>query len=199
MSFEQQICDRETKLLLRELEKTYELEAGDIVEFGCYAGDTSILLAQNMQDHGLDDCWLWLYDSFEGLPEKTREDQSAAGWRFKGGELKVSEMTVAHKFKKYELPEPVIKKGWFQHLDPNYDLPNQIRFALLDGDFYESIKTSLRLVAPKLIPGATVLVHDYRNPALPGSAKAVDEFVAAHPEFKFRRAGTLAILQKPLE
>ena len=193
MAADLQIPDRETQLLLKELAKTADVP-GDVVEFGCYMGDTSVQLARAMEDNP--DKWLYLYDSFEGLAAKTAEDQSADGWRFKEGELKASPDSVAHKFKKYQLPDPVIVKGWFNELTAD-DLPAQISFALLDGDFYESIKTSFTLVAPRLNPGGIIAVHDYRNAALPGSAKAVTEFMEAHEaEYDFRLAGTMAILVK---
>lgn len=191
-----QIPTRELAVILGELKSALDLP-GDVVEFGCYAGDTSIELAKLMQDSS--DKWLWLYDSFEGLPPKTAEDNSTLGWRFQAGELKISPISVSAKFKKFKLPEPVIKKAWFDDLDPSSDLPDQICFALLDGDFYKSIQTSLDLVLPKLTSGATVIVHDYRNPALPGSAKAVNEFISSHPEYQMRLSGTLAILRKPNE
>ncbi len=188
-----QIPDRETKLLLDELEQTLDLP-GDVVEFGCYEGDTSILLADAMRNNP--DKWLYLYDSFEGLPEKSAEDNSADGWRFKAGELKASPDTVRHKFKKYALPEPVIVKGWFNELSDS-DLPSEISFALLDGDFYESIKTSFNFVAPRLVSGGKIVVHDYRNAELPGAGMAVNEFLEKHPdEYDFRIAGTMAILIK---
>lgn len=188
-----QISTRETDVILQELAKTIELP-GDVVEFGCYAGDTSVLLAEALKNNP--GKWLYLYDSFEGLPEKTIEDQTAAGWRFKAGELKVSPETVAHKFKKLNLPEPVIVKKWFDQLD-DPDLPSQISFALLDGDFYQSIKTSFEKVAPRLVSGGIMIVHDYRNAELPGVAKAVDEFLDAHTkEYDFRLSTGLAILIK---
>lgn len=188
-----QIPDRETKLLLDELEQCLDLP-GDIVEFGCYEGDTSILLADAIRENP--DKWLYLYDSFEGLPNKTAEDNSADGWRFKPGELKASPETVRHKFKKYALPEPVIIKGWFNELSDS-DLPSEISFALLDGDFYESIKTSFALVAPRMTSGGRIVVHDYRNAELPGAGAAVNEFLEQHSDdYDFRIAGTMAILIK---
>lgn len=193
MAADLQIPDRETQLLLEEFAKTLDI-AGDVVEFGCYEGDTSVQLAHAMRNHP--DKWLYLYDSFEGLPAKTAADQSADGWRFKEGELKASPDTVAHKFKKYQLPEPAIIKAWFNELTDD-DLPAQISFALLDGDFYESIKTSLALTAPRLNVGGIIAVHDYRNSALPGSARAVSEFLAEHEkEYGLRLVGTTAILVK---
>ena len=188
-----QISANESELILQELKKTVELPS-DVVEFGCYAGDTSVLLAQVLQDTPTK--WLYLYDSFAGLPEKTAADQSAQGWHFQAGALKVSPETVAHKFKKLNLPEPVIVKKWFDQLDDG-DLPGQISFALLDGDFYMSIKTSFEKVAPRLVSGGIIVVHDYRNAALPGVAKAVNEFMAEHRDhYSFRLQASLAILGK---
>ncbi len=186
-----QISSRETDIILNELAKTVDLP-GDVAEFGCYAGDTSVILAEAIKS--TPDKWLYLYDSFEGLPEKTAEDQSATGWRFRAGELKVSSATVAHKFKKLSLPEPVIIKKWFDQLN-DADLPTQISFALLDGDFYASIKTSFEKIAPRLVEGAIIVVHDYRNPELPGVAKAVNEFIGSHDsQYEFQLSAGLAIL-----
>lgn len=193
MPKELQIPNRETELLLAELKKTLDL-SGDVVEFGCYEGDTSIMLADALRNQP--DKWLYLYDSFEGLPEKTAEDKSADGWRFQAGELKASPDTVRSKFKKYDLPEPVITKGWFNQLE-NSDLPNEISFALLDGDFYNSIKTSLELVAPRLVSGGIIVVHDYRNARLPGSGRAVNEFLGENADdYIFRIVATMAVLVK---
>ena len=193
MPKELQIPNRETKLLLDELEQILDLP-GDVVEFGCYEGDTSILLAGVLRNNP--DKWLYLYDSFEGLPEKSAEDNSADCWRFKAGELKASPDTVRHKFKKYALPDPVIVKSWFNELSDS-DLPSEISFALLDGDFYESIKTSFDLVAPKLVSGGKIVVHDFRNAELPGAGVAVNEFLEKHAdEYEFRIAATMAVLIK---
>ena len=69
---------------------------------------------------------------------------------------------------------PRIVKGWFCDLGES-DLPSLISFAFLDGDFYESIRDSLRLVGPRMSRGGVIVVHDYTNPALPGVRKAVEE------------------------
>lgn len=188
-----QIAEREVSKLIEALIET-EIIPGDVVEFGCYMGDTSVKIAEVMKNWP--EKWLWLYDSFEGLPEKTAEDKSGDGWAFRPGELKASAESVASKFKKLSLPEPVIMKAWFNDLDPEDDIPAQISFALLDGDYYESIKTSLKLVAPKMARGGKIVVHDYRNSALPGSAKAVSEFLDEHPEYDLQIAVTMAILTK---
>ena len=188
----EQVSAQETAEILRLAEQALGVE-GDFVELGCYKGDTSILLAKLLKKS---DKKLWLYDSFAGLPEKTREDQSSAGDQFKKGELFVSKREVFEKFKRANLRVPIIKKAFFEDLDPETDLPETISFAFCDGDLYASIKTSLRLVLPKLTPNGIIIVHDYNNPELPGSSRAVDEFLRAHPEFKLTQKHTLAILAR---
>ncbi len=138
---------------------------------------------------------LWVYDSFAGLPAKTREDASGAGANFKEGELFVSKREVIDKVRRHGLKNVIIKKAWFDQLT-DHDLPAVIAFAFCDGDLYSSIKTSLQLVLPRLERGGTILVHDYNNPELPGSARAVDEFLRSHPEFKLQIRHTLAILTR---
>ncbi len=138
---------------------------------------------------------LWIYDSFAGLPEKTREDASGAGANFQKGELLVTKREVIDKIRKHGLKNVIIKKAWFNELTDK-DLPVRIAFAFCDGDLYGSIKTSLQLVRPRLAKRGIVIVHDYNNPELPGSARAVDEFLRTHSEFKLQVRHTLAIITK---
>lgn len=137
---------------------------------------------------------LWIYDSFAGLPEKTTEDSSGAGRNFQKGELSVTKREVIDKIRKHGLHNVIIKKAWFDDLEDK-DLPGKIAFAFLDGDLYGSIKTSLRLVVPRLERQGTIIVHDYNNPELPGSARAVDEFLRSHPSYRLSIRYTLAIIQ----
>ncbi|MBQ3474265.1 class I SAM-dependent methyltransferase [Candidatus Saccharibacteria bacterium] len=166
-----QVSKEETERII-ELAKDTLKVAGDFVELGCYKGDTSLLLAEVLKGSAKK---LWIYDSFEGLPEKSLEDESVLGVNFKGGELFVTKREVKERFLRAGLPVPVVKKGWFSELTDE-DLPKEIAFAFLDGDFYESIQDSLKLVVPRMNKDGMVIVHDYSNPALPGVKKAVDEF-----------------------
>ena len=145
---------------------------GDYVELGCYKGDTSLLLAEILKGSNKR---LYIYDSFEGLPEKSSLDESAVGEEFKGGELYVTKREVKERFLRANLPVPVIKKAWFNELNDD-DLPGKIAFAFLDGDFYESIRDSLELAEGKITENGVMIVHDYNNPALPGVKRAVDEW-----------------------
>ena len=133
----QQVTARETEILLQELTKTLKNNVpGDVVEFGCYKADTSVLYQKLLESMGHGGAFqpenhapqasqkiLWLYDSFEGLPAKTREDNSAAGDAFQAGELLVTKREVIEKFKKMGLKLPKIKKAFFDDLDIIYDIP----------------------------------------------------------------------------
>lgn len=171
-----QVSDCETAKIL-EVARNCLLVPGDFVEFGCYRGDTSLLIADLLVKNHVEKSVkkLWIYDSFEGLPEKSAFDESVLGVDFKGGELFVTKREVKERFLRAGLPVPVIKKGWFADLMAD-DLPDKIAFAFLDGDFYESIRDSLRLVGPRMSEGGVIVVHDYSNPALPGVRKAVNEW-----------------------
>ncbi len=195
----QQVSKTETEVLLALIEQTLEVP-GDIVEFGCYRGDTSVIFERRLEKYRAENPekalkLLWIYDSFEGLPEKTNEDASSAGDQFKAGELLVTKREVIEKFKKSGLKIPRIRKGFFEDLNPVEDVPEKISFAFLDGDLYQSIKTSLKLVENRVEKGGIIVVHDYNNPELPGSSRAVDEWLRAHPEKMLETRETLAIIR----
>lgn len=166
-----QVSDNETQELLRIAEECLVFD-GDVVELGCYEGDTSLLLGEMLRKRKQ----LWIYDSFEGLPEKCAEDASEAGKNFQKGVLLASKREVKARFLRANLPVPKIIKAWFSDLTDE-DLPPKICFAFLDGDLYQSIKTSLELVWPRMSAGGKIVVHDYNNIELPGVTKAVDEFL----------------------
>ena len=166
-----QVTKEETDKIINLAKDALNVD-GDFVEFGCYKGDTSLLIAEVLQGSSKR---LWIYDSFEGLPEKSAFDESVLGQDFRAGELYVTKREVKERFLRAGLAVPVIKKAWFSDLESG-DLPERIALAFLDGDYYESIKDSLKLVEPKMVDGGVLIVHDYNNAALPGVQRAVDEW-----------------------
>lgn len=188
-----QVDKRELASVIRECQHAISLGiAGDVVEFGCYVGTTSIYLAKLVQSPRE----LYLYDSFDGLPDKTTLDESPVGLQFKTGELRASRKELIHNLKRANVTMPHIKKAWFSELDPK-DVPETIAFAFLDGDYYESVRTPLKLIEKKLSPGAVIVVDDYANEALPGAAKAVNEWVR-EKGYTIRVEASLAIVRTPL-
>lgn len=187
-----QVSPLEVSIILRQLEGLLEKGVrGAVVEFGCYEGTTSLFI-RRLLDAFQQEGPFHVYDSFAGLPEKSSSDMSAAGTQFQTGELFAAKKQLLRHFYRANLTPPVIHKAWFNLLAPA-DVPDSIMYAFLDGDYYESIRDSLRLVTPKLLPGAIIIVDDYANEALPGARCAVDEWCRGRT-LKLRVEASLAII-----
>jgi O-methyltransferase len=180
-----QISIDQLRVILNACEQALPLP-GAIVEFGCYIGTTSLFLRRLIGDREFH-----AYDSFEGLPPKSPQDTSGAGEQFQAGELAVSKKQFLQEFRKASLRPPIVHKGWFSDLTAA-DVPEQIAFAFLDGDFYESIRDSLTLVLPRLMPSGVIVVDDYAREALPGVATAVHELL---PQAEIKTAHNLGVIQ----
>jgi len=187
-----QVDATELTVVLDELQKALSVD-GAVVEFGCFVGTTSLYI-RRVLDHYHDTREFHVYDSFEGLPAKAAQDQSPLGMQFVPGELLATKKQFIAAFKSARLTLPDIHKGWFSDLTDN-DVPAPIAFAFLDGDYYDSIKSSLQLIESKLAKGAVIVVDDYANDALPGAARAVDEWCRNHG-LSVRTAHSLAIIYK---
>ena len=173
-----QVDTRELTIVLETLQKSLLLP-GSVVEFGCYVGTTSLFISRLLRAES-PEREFHVYDSFAGLPEKQRQDLSPVGMQFQAGELTASKKDFVRNYTRAGLSLPIIHKGWFDTLTSD-SLPIHTAFAFLDGDYYASVRTSLALVWPRLVPGASVIIDDYANEALPGAAKAVNEWRTIHP------------------
>lgn len=188
-----QIDYAELRVIIREAEILLKKgEAGSFVELGCYTGTTSLFISRLLAVYNTPNQF-HVYDSFSGLPEKSIHDNSPAGTQFKGGELKASRNQLIKHYKQAGLPLPTINTAWFEDLKSS-DLPDNICFAFLDGDFYSSIKASLAAIAPKLAQQAVIIIDDYANEALPGARKAVDEWASAH-NLQIRTEQSLGVIK----
>ena len=186
-----QVNEKELRVILRELLAVLEVP-GDVVEFGCYKGTTSLFLGRvlkkfntchpelvsgsNKECVAEGDKKLFLYDSFAGLPGKTAPDRTRVGDDFRAGELLATKKELINNFKKAGLRVPIVKKAWFSDLS-DQDIPSQIAFAFFDGDFYQSIRDSFRLCDRHFSCEATIIVDDYQNESLPGATAATDEWL----------------------
>lgn len=182
------------EVVLTELEKVLQSGTeGDIVEFGCYIGTTGLFIRRLLDIYESDRAF-HVYDSFEGLPAKAPQDASAAGIDFKAGELSVSKKQLLQEFYKAHLKPPVIHKGWFDELEDK-DVPDKIAFAFLDGDFYDSIIDSLRLVYPRMAVGGITTIDDYQRETLPGVERAIRDFFQ-NKNIALRMAHNIGIIER---
>ena len=144
---------------------------GDVVELGCFVGESSKYLMKTLIETKSDKK-LYVYDSFEGLPDLSKWEINT-GW--KPRTLVTNEDVLTSNFINNNLPTPIITKGWFCDI-PENRLPEKISFAFLDGDFYDSIYDSLVKVYDRVVDGGYIFFHDYKRNDLPGVEAAIKDF-----------------------
>lgn len=96
---------------------------GDIVELGCNVGTTSIYIRKFLDMYNSDKKF-HVYDSWEGLPQKTSHDVSL----FNKSDLKVNKEQFIENFRVRDLKLPEIHSGWFKDI-PDSEYPDKICFA----------------------------------------------------------------------
>lgn len=147
---------------------------GEAVECGCAEGGSAALLALTLDRVGSAKK-VYLYDTFEGLPEPTENDPASA--RRWVGKCKGSLEDVKGLFDDLGIsPRAVFVKGRFESTLPQ-QAPDRIALLHLDGDWYESTKHCLEALWDRVSPGGIMQVDDYGD--WEGCRKAVDEFFSA--------------------
>jgi hypothetical protein len=179
------------------LEATYKLAkmlnekevAGNFIELGVARGGCAALMAGvAFSSNNPVERQMWLFDSFEGLPDPTEDDFSETGPRTTGDHLQtltrgsclgtLDEVQNLF-FEKYRFPKDktFFVKGWFQDTLPvkSNDL-GKIAILRIDGDWYESTKCCLDYLYDRVVDGGAIIIDDYQSCF--GCKKAVDEFIA---------------------
>ena len=161
---------------------------GAFVECGVAQGGTAAMLVCAQDELGSfkrNNCF---FDSYEGLPEPTKDDyiKGKTGSFIrplpKGSCLGTIEQVSDLMYKKLKKSSKNVKliKGWFQDtIYPYKDKIKEIAILRLDGDWYESTKIPLENLYDQVSVGGIVIIDDYGTCF--GSKKATDEFI------KFRK------------
>jgi len=152
---------------------------GAVVELGCYRGAMALWIRSVLDALGDRDREIHVYDSFQGMPAPGVEDSD----HLAASELRSSPDDVRATHAAWGRSAPVIHPGWFDETLPK-ELPDEIAFAYLDGDFYDSTLTGLTHCVTRLVPTGVLLVDDYAdtvvNPrawdGLPGVKRACDAY-----------------------
>lgn len=159
---------------------------GAFVECGVWKGGCSAIMAYIAKKTG-SNRKIWLFDSFEGLPEPTKEDglmaqqyaENKAAGKLKSIEKCVGPLEDVNKvmFEVLKLKKEniVIKKGWFQNSLPREkENIGPIAILRLDGDWYESTKVCLDNLYDKVIIGGYIIIDDYGH--WEGAKRALEDF-----------------------
>lgn len=176
---------------------------GDVCEFGVAQGKTSALIAYYLKKTNK---YLWLFDSFKGLPKPSIHDVLINDV-FKLGNIEAYEGTMSYG-KEYVLEN--LKKANFDHFEivegfienTYHKIPPKVCFSYLDFDFYDPLKVALNQLKSKLVNGGGIIVDDYGYFSS-GAQKAVDEFVEENKsdfilEVPNERYGNFCILRKSI-
>lgn len=186
---------------------------GAFVESGVWMGGSIMAAARTLVELGATDRDLYLYDTFEGLPEPGEHDAIT------GASQSITEIYAALQANAGDEPYlaaptdtvranvaltgyPVDRVHTVQGMVEDTiasTAPDQVAFLRLDTDFYSSTKVEMENLFPRLSPGGILIVDDYGY--LEGSRKAVDDYLATYPYPVFLHridaSGRLAV--KPIE
>lgn len=155
---------------------------GDLVECGVWRGGASILMRAVLEVRDNKEKYVWLADSFQGLPKPDAANYQMDRkyrWDRYSAFLGVSQERVAENFDRYGLLDDRVKflPGWFKDTLPTAPI-ERISVLRLDGDLYESTIQALDALYPKLSPGGFCIVDDYG--AIPVCKQAVTDYRAQH-------------------
>lgn len=171
------LVERFTMLIRPQLRSIFDrlLEVrrlpGDVIEFGAYQGATSFFLALCIRDLGLGKK-VWMLDSFAGLPEPDPQTDGS----FKAGTMAASLEAVTRMRSQLGLDKLVeIRAGWFDESVKR--IGKDVRYCLthVDADLYQSTRTALDYVLPRLVEGGVLVLDDCLYFGASGVLKAVHE------------------------
>ena len=150
--------------------------AGDFVECGVWRGGACAFAKAILVAHGSDRT-VWLADSFEGLaePEHPADTIDLSAWKYPM--LAVPRARVQALFERLGLMDARVRflEGWFNQTLAAAPI-GAIAVLRLDGDYYDSTMTPLRVLYDRVSPGGFVIADDYG--LLEPARRAVDEFRA---------------------
>jgi hypothetical protein len=159
---------------------------GDIVECGVWRGGSimaaALTLLANHETHRR----LYLFDTFEGMPQPTDKDVDVYGRRAaqdfgpgrRGRQNSILAMTqdaVRSNVALVAYPPDRIHfvQGRVESTIPK-GAPDQIALLRLDTDWYESTRHELAHLFPRLVKGGVLIIDDYGH--WQGAKRAVDEY-----------------------
>ncbi len=163
---------------------------GDMVECGVAAGGSSMAIALSLRARGDLSRTIWMYDTYQGMPEPGPFDVGRYGSHAKRNYdkrlvdgistwINVPLETVQKNMEMTGYPPSQIKYvvGKVEETLP-HQAPRDVSLLRCDTDWYQSTKAELEILWPRLSCGGVILFDDYYR--WQGSRKAADEYFKAH-------------------
>ena len=162
--------------LISEVEGKNNLE-GAIVECGSWNGGCSRVMNEVSEKYGKKRN-VWIFDSFEGLPDSLPIDKKPTGKQAYKGSNKADKEICETALKNVGKDRLHIVQGWFKDTLPlSVEKVGPIAFLHLDADLYESTTQCLENLYDLVVPGGLIFIDDYGY--YQGCKKAVDEFLTS--------------------
>ena len=154
---------------------------GDIVECGVWRGGSAMLAALTLIEFNQTHRKIYLYDTYEGMPEPSEKDIDINGipyhllWKKEKDVLTIPLDEVRKNMLSTGYPSEniIFVKGMVQDTIPR-TLPYQIALLRLDTDLYESTYHEFVHLYPKVSPRGVVIVDDYGH--FQGAREATDKY-----------------------
>jgi O-methyltransferase len=162
--------------------------AGDFVQCGVWKGGSAMIVALTFLQYGSQHRNLFLYDTYEGMPDTGVHDgEFDAGpfhvamnitTRIRGGHsgifyAPIEEVRRNMQTTGYPEDHVYLVKGMVEETLPSR-APEQISLLHLDSDLYQSTYHELTHLYPRLTKGGVLIVDDYGT--WKGSRKATDQY-----------------------
>jgi O-methyltransferase len=176
---------------------------GAFAECGVWRGGSVLAMIATLQELGVSDRDIHLYDTFEGMTAPSEHDTSPldppalATWQQAEGE---GERAWSHLFDPETFNEETVRATLLEtgypaerlhlHRGPVEEtLPRQapgpLALLRLDTDWYRSTLHELEHLYPLLANGGTLIIDDYGH--WQGARRAVDEYFAGAPPLLLNR------------
>jgi O-methyltransferase len=182
------LIDAVRYLLRREI-------GGAFAECGAWRGGSVLAMILALQQAGVDDRDLYVYDTFEGMTPPGEHDTSAFGrpaletWReaSRRNALPWGEYFDPETFNEESVRDLLgstgypgerihLVRGPVEETLPAH-APIELALLRLDTDWYQSTRHELVHLYPRLVAGGVLIVDDYGH--WEGARRAVDEYFAA--------------------
>ncbi|MBC7873214.1 MAG: class I SAM-dependent methyltransferase [Ferruginibacter sp.] len=161
---------------------------GDFAECGVWKGGSCMLIAYVLQQAGISNRKIYMYDTFEGMTKPGEMDGQEEKDQWERGRVTdtlnnmcyspIEEVKVNINSTGYHPGNIMMVKGRVEDTLPG-TMPAKISLLRLDTDWYESTRHEMQHLYPLLVKNGVLIVDDYG--AWQGARKAVDEYFSTIP------------------
>lgn len=169
---------------------------GQVAEVGIFQGGNALCMLNCMCSKQVRK--YYLFDSFEGFPELSRQDPG----KFKKGDYKI-ETSLQEIYDTFSVfPEAKVIKGFVPETFKQVPKDEQFSLVFYDCDLYRPALDTFAFFWDKIVPGGYLIIHDYEVEAggFAGVKKATDEyFISKGIKICSFYENTMAVIRKGVQ